>query len=519
MMNSFKRFSLAAVVTFFAFLSTSLAQFSGTQRPSPSTASPPLKEWTFLVYMNSDNNLYEYGFLNVMQMEKVGSSDQVNIVVQMDPEPRNLPTTRYFINKNSQAQQGKITSQVVGQLGETNMGDPKTLTDFLVWGAQNYPAKHYAVVVWNHGGGWVGVSYDDNPSAHLSTPQVRQALEGFNTYLSRSAARNGFRTAQKIDLINFDACLMSTLEVAYELKDVANYLVASQFNEPGEGEDYTNFLNPLVQKPSMTARELAEIMVYQYVQTYNTSRDINYAAVDLGRVAQFTRQFNAAMETVLRSPKQSQIKAALGSAGAFDFITGMTGAFEASTGDAKARNALDLVLQAYGYPKEGAFRLAAGKSLAANSLLNVVRSFPGTLLYRSQPNAPWNKLALQPQADGQFAAQVPLAQARQYTFVRATAPGFSARIPQEAVSTFFEKRSGTVTYHNNFPETSPLIADAYSMKTRGAHGMTLYALAKLAAQKNMNPRVRQMGNDMQSAYMQLLFASEGAPAWTKLFSL
>lgn len=512
--------TIKSLVLGFSFLisATSLAQWNtGRVGRDAGTGTPPVKEWTYLVYMNSDNNLYSFGFLNMMQMEKVGSSDQVNVVVQMDPQPRNLQTTRYYVTKNPNAQQGKITSQVVGQIGETNMGDPKTLTDFLVWGAQNYPAKHYAVVVWNHGGGWVGVSYDDNPASHLTTPQVRQALEGFNMFLSRSQS-TGLRRARKVDLINFDACLMSTLEVAYELKDVANYLVASQYNEPGEGENYTNFLTPLVAKPQMTARELAEIMVYQYVKEYNSEQDINYAAWDLSRLSGFTQKFNQSMTVVNGSPAKNKIRNAFGGEGAFDFISGMTMAYTAAKEDPNAAQALDSVIQNYGYPREGAFRLAKGRSLAPNQILNVVRSFPGTLYFRANPTMGWKQIPLQRQADGMFAAQVPFAQAQQYSVLRSAMGSLNGRQSQEAVSTFFRKGRGeTVTFHNNFPETSPLVADAYSMETSGAHGMTLYSLAGKSAMMSSNPQVRRIGAQIQADYKQLLFASQGAPAWTQFF--
>jgi len=43
---------------------------------------------------------------------------------------------------------------MIEDLGETNTGDPKVLSDFILWGAKNYPAEHYLVVVWNHGAGW-----------------------------------------------------------------------------------------------------------------------------------------------------------------------------------------------------------------------------------------------------------------------------------------------------------------------------------------------------------------------------
>ena len=229
---------------------------------SPSWAQNQMKEWTILVYLNANNNLYRFGFLNMAQMEAIGSTAGINIVVQFDPEPKGQPTTRYFVTKNSNPVQGQITSQVLEQLPETDMGNPKTLSDFLVLGVQKYPAKKYAVIVWNHGNGWQGVSYDDNPQSHLTMPELRAGFESMNAAIAQQ--RQVRSREPQIDLVNFDACIMSALEVGYELKDVAKYMVGSQFNEPGEGENYTLFLNPMAAKPTITPRELAEIMVYNY---------------------------------------------------------------------------------------------------------------------------------------------------------------------------------------------------------------------------------------------------------------
>jgi hypothetical protein len=89
-----------------------------------------VKEWTFLVYMNADNNLYDFASLNFSQMEKVGSSDQVNVVVQLDPEPTGMPTTRYLVTKNANAVKGTITSKPLQTLGELIWAMLKLLLTF-----------------------------------------------------------------------------------------------------------------------------------------------------------------------------------------------------------------------------------------------------------------------------------------------------------------------------------------------------------------------------------------------------
>ena len=505
----FKKIFIAMIVLLFA-------QIGATQTGNN------LKEWTFLVYLNADNNLYPFSYLNLQQMEKVGSSAGVNVVAQFDPEPKNLATTRYLITQNPNPIKGKVTSQVLQQLPETDMGNPQTLADFLTWGVKTFPAKKYAVVIWNHGNGWQGVSYDDNPRTYLSMPMLRKGLEAMNVAISqqRGSAR---AVGSQIDLINFDACLMSTLEVAYELKDVAKYLVGSQFLEPGDGENYTSFLQPLVAKPQMDGKELAEIMVYQYALNYqNDNSDINYAAIDLSRVTQFTTLFDQASKMLNVSAAKPQIKKAFGST-SFDLITGLTAAKKAATSDANAVAALDQVLQSYGYPAEGVFRgkLGGTGSFANNeamlSLNSVTRTYPSDVYYRYAVNGNWAKGKLAANAMGEYQFVFPNGKPKQYFVVaqKNLRVGFKEIAAQEALSTYLKDGQDPVIYHNQFPATSPLVADAYTRGTRGAHGMTLYSLAGMMAQNNS--ATSQAGSEILKQYKQLSFATVGAPQWTGFF--
>ena len=113
---------------------------------------------------------------------------------------------------------------------QADAGAPDSLVDFAQWTMKHYSAEHYALVIWNHGAGWSGVSYDDNTHHGMDLPEVRSAPE-------RICA--DFEEGRHIDVLDFDACLMATLEVGYELRDTVDYLVASQAVEPGDGMPYS----------------------------------------------------------------------------------------------------------------------------------------------------------------------------------------------------------------------------------------------------------------------------------------
>ena len=112
-------------------------------------AQQPVADWTFMVYLDGDNNIEGDAIADFLEMAEVGSTTDLNIIVQLDL--LGGPNTRRF-----RVTQGMAPSEVdaLEPIGEANMGDPQTLVDFVQWAATNYPAERYALVLWDHGGGW-----------------------------------------------------------------------------------------------------------------------------------------------------------------------------------------------------------------------------------------------------------------------------------------------------------------------------------------------------------------------------
>ena len=228
------------------------------------------KEWTIMVFINAKNNLEKYGLLDVNEMEKIGSTDKVNVVVELgringystaDGDWKS--TRRYLVKKDNDFT--KITSPILADLGKTDMGDYKSLVAFAKWAKAAYPAKKYVLIVWNHGSGWdksralnltKGISYDDETGNHITTPQLGLALKemgGVNVYGS-------------------DACLMQMPEVAYEIKNYTEYIVGSEETEPGDGYTYDLWLGPVVAKPTMSSFEMGKATVDGYSNHYQSIR-------------------------------------------------------------------------------------------------------------------------------------------------------------------------------------------------------------------------------------------------------
>lgn len=255
---------------------------------SPSKHPVSESQWTILVFLNADNDLEEFGIADVNEMESVGSSPEVNVVVQMDRiagyDSSNGNWTgarRYLIQRDDDT--AGITSPVLQDLGEIDMADPQVLTDFVQWGKAAFPAQHYGLVIWNHGSGWRhprptrGISFDDTSAAFMSIPQLGTALDG-----------------QQLDIVAFDACLMAMAEVAYEIRNSALIMVASEEDVPAEGYPYygdpqhPGILQPLVDNPAMTPSQFASVIVNQTVDYLAGRFDATHSAVDLSKIGPVT---------------------------------------------------------------------------------------------------------------------------------------------------------------------------------------------------------------------------------------
>ena len=265
----------------------------------------PNAEWTFMVYLAGDNNLSAAGDTDVAEMRSVGSSPDVNIVVQFD-NVGNMGTKRFLVQKGGANEPGEA-------LGETDSGSPEVLTEFVEWTVNKYPAKRYALVLWNHGGGWEpsemdriarqvnARNYDPREAVQRSATPLARAFfrptiekimslpsPGERAICSDDGSGHSLDTielgnvldklvkklGQPLDLLGMDACLMSNLEVAYQVRPYVRYIVASEETEPNQGWPYEQVLRHMVDHPDASTPELAAHIVEAYIKSY---KDRNYA--------------------------------------------------------------------------------------------------------------------------------------------------------------------------------------------------------------------------------------------------
>lgn len=294
-----------------------MAAILASLMPSPLQATAC---WTVMVYLDGDNNLEPAAVDDLNEMEAVGSTDKVNIVVQFDRHPAydnsnsDWTTTRqYYVTKDTNGYDTTITSTLVSDLGEKNMGDPNELISFVNWAMGAYPAEHYLLVLWDHGSGWKGIEsvksvcVDDTDNDQLDTDEVETALD--------SVTCSG---TCPLDIVGFDACLMGMVEIDYAIMPYAYYRVGSEEYEPGDGWDYVRMLSYLTQNPYTSAEALSGEIVRTYMNFYGTSGYETQSAVDLNPTSTVVEALNTfALHLSGAETYESQVQTARSEAEAF----------------------------------------------------------------------------------------------------------------------------------------------------------------------------------------------------------
>ena len=230
------------------------------------------KSVTLLVYMvgsNLENNasplITGYSATrDILEMRNGTPSSEINVVLATGGSSGAIVEGERTIDFRTPSMQQVIGSEVkeIARLGTKTMAAPTLLSDFIETSIEHFPAEKYVLILWNHGYGYDGYGSDtvfpskDHAGEQMSLLQLQDALNNSQD-----------KTKVKFELIGFDACLMATYEVAEKLAGNANYLVASQENEPGSGWDYEKIITSLNENPNPNGKVLGETIITTYLET------------------------------------------------------------------------------------------------------------------------------------------------------------------------------------------------------------------------------------------------------------
>jgi len=249
--------------------------------------------WTVMVLMGADNlpnekSLAAAADSDLGEMVKAfkGASksgpDILRVVVQLDRSKASGGPKRYLIDRS-----GRQELDMPGGCSfEEGIPGTEVLGSFVVWAKKQYPARHYMLVLWGHAYD-LAFNRDTEDPGGLDFPELRAILEATNA-------------GRKLDIVAFDSCNVSLLEGAYELRNVADFLVASQFTDPTPGWKYDVTFERILKDPGLSGesgpRDLGRAIVSQFVRAYEGQESVTMTLLDLdqaGAVAEAMRTLAA----------------------------------------------------------------------------------------------------------------------------------------------------------------------------------------------------------------------------------
>ncbi|AIY85838.1 MULTISPECIES: clostripain-related cysteine peptidase [unclassified Thermotoga] len=242
-------------------------------------------EWLFVVWMCGDNNLWGYGDQDLEEMENTNKS--VSVVVFYDGGGTSDGILVLDDDGNWKA--------IMGITGvDFNSGSYEDLEYWLKYVFENFSSTYRALIMWDHGSAWIydsiyasskAISFDETSESAIAVRDLRVALEN---------VINSVPGGQTLDILGFDACLMGSLEVIYELRNTAQYIVASSFNEPADGWDYS-FLGKIA--PDSTPLDVSKMIVdsyREYYSSYDTYQNgLSLAVYDTSQVEKFVHDLDS----------------------------------------------------------------------------------------------------------------------------------------------------------------------------------------------------------------------------------
>ncbi|MBR3174867.1 MAG: hypothetical protein IKF55_03240 [Oscillospiraceae bacterium] len=224
--------------------------------------------------------------------------DSVNIVVQTGGATHwgnrmvNPNRTQRFLYSGGEFRE-------IADLPLQQASDPKTLAGFLRFCRDEYPADHNMLIFFDHGGGPFGYGRDSIFGEMMSLKQLREAL---------SSVYQPDRDNPPFDILGFDACLMSNLDVVHALDGFADFYCLSEEYEPAPGWDHSAWLHALAENPEMSpaeiARTIADVYIHQHVAIGMNvplgASSVTFSVVDAHRAQALYEAYEALAQAQLK---------------------------------------------------------------------------------------------------------------------------------------------------------------------------------------------------------------------------
>ena len=231
---------------------------------------------TIIVYLAADNDLSTDALVDLEEMKKGFTETQNNLIVFMDI----LGTPPYLLKI------GKDKESIIKSYPELNSASPATLAEITKEIIHLYPAEEYGLILWSHGTSWLpadisvrsfGKDVGSENNSGINIPELAKSLP------------------VKFSFILMDACLMGSVEVAYELKDKADFIIASSTETIYSGFPYDKIIPELI-KPKIDFKQVGKYYFDYYNNMEGAYRSATVSVIDTRHLQELGYQLKLLFE-------------------------------------------------------------------------------------------------------------------------------------------------------------------------------------------------------------------------------
>lgn len=192
----------------------------------------PVKDKTVLIYMVGNNNLSSYASSNLRDLKNGFVPSEDNLLVYY-----HTPSQSPVMLQLRTDEAGAVVQDTVYRFPARNSSTAESLKSAMQVTHTMFPANEYGLFLWSHGTGWLpqgqySKSFGEENGSEIEIVDLVKAFP------------------YKLSFVVFDACLMGCVEVAYQMRDSVDYVIASPAEILSNGFPYANIMKHLFKTPA-----------------------------------------------------------------------------------------------------------------------------------------------------------------------------------------------------------------------------------------------------------------------------
>lgn len=249
------------LITLFIILCLGFTSCSENETPEPRTTR------TILVYMMANNSLNSFASKNIESMIEGATSKNLNggnLIVYY--APAGSPPELLRIKEEN----GVVKKIHLKDYEKQNSADPDVMRSVIGEVVSQYPADSYGLVLWSHGTAWLPSDYQN---------KLKAFGQDGNNWMEIDDLAKGLPD-DLFDFILFDACYMASVECTYELRNKAEYILASPTETMADGWPYEEMM------PQLFATDLQLEKVGETFYNHYLNNTYPYATVSLTKTSE-----------------------------------------------------------------------------------------------------------------------------------------------------------------------------------------------------------------------------------------